>query len=131
VKQLRQCCRKALTMYLVLAMLVLGCFPYDAMAVMIPSDLESAGVAIGMDRAADIQKIQAALESKLVMQRLTDLGLSVDEVQQSMAKLTTQELHSVASNLDGLQTGGDFGLVIGILVVVVLVLLIVFLAKRA
>ena len=131
MKQLRQCCRKALTMYLVLAMLVLGCFPYDAMAVMIPSDLESAGVAIGMDRAADIQKIQAALESKLVMQRLTDLGLSVDEVQQSMAKLTTQELHSVASNLDGLQTGGDFGLVIGILVVVVLVLLIVFLAKRA
>lgn len=131
MKQLHQCFRKALTIYLVLALLVLGCLPYDAMAVMIPSDLDSAGVAIGMDRAADIQKIQTALESKLVMQRLTDLGLSVEEVQQSMAKLTTQELHNVAANLDGLQTGGELGLIIGILVVVVLVLLIVFLAKRA
>ncbi|HEY3198507.1 MAG TPA: PA2779 family protein [Nitrospirales bacterium] len=131
MKQLRQCCRKALTIYLILAMLVLGCLPYDAMAVMIPSDLENAGVSIGMDRDADIQKIQMVLESKLVMQRLSDLGLSVEEVQQSMAKLTTQELHNVASNLDGLQAGGDLGLVIGILVVVVLVLLIIFLAKRA
>jgi hypothetical protein len=120
-----------LTIYLILAMLVLGCLPYDAMAVMIPSDLENAGVSIGMDRDADIQKIQMVLESKLVMQRLSDLGLSVEEVQQSMAKLTTQELHNVASNLDGLQAGGDLGLVIGILVVVVLVLLIIFLAKRA
>jgi hypothetical protein len=130
VKQLQQCFRKALAIYLILALLVLGCLPYNAMAVLIPSD-SSAAEAIGLDRYADIQKIQTALESKLVVQRLTDLGLSVEEVQQSMSKLTTQELHDVASNLDGLQAGGDLGLVIGVLVVVVLVLLVIFLAKRA
>jgi hypothetical protein len=119
-----------LAIYLILALLVLGCLPYNAMAVLIPSNLDGAAE-VGLDRDADIHKIQTALESKLVQQRLTDLGLSVEEVQQSMAKLTTQELHDVASNLDALQAGGELGLVIGVLVVVVLVLLVIFLAKRA
>jgi len=101
------------------------------MAAMIPSELDSAAMTSVMDRAADIQTIQHVLESKVVAQRLTDLGLSVEEAQQSMAKLTTQELHQIASNLDGLQSGGELGLIIGILVVVILVLLIIFLAKRA
>ena len=130
MKQLQRCFRKALAIYLILALLVLGCLPYNAMAVLIPSNLDGAAE-VGLDRDADIHKIQTALESKLVQQRLTDLGLSVEEVQQSMAKLTTQELHDVASNLDALQAGGELGLVIGVLVVVVLVLLVIFLAKRA
>ena len=130
MKQLQRCFRKALAIYLILALLVLGCLPYNAMAVLIPSNLDGAAE-VGLDRDADIHKIQTALESKLVQQRLTDLGLSVEEVQQSMAKLTTQELHDVASNLDALQAGGELGLLIGVLVVVVLVLLVIFLAKRA
>lgn len=131
MKQLRLYFRNALVIYLVLALMVLGCLPIDVMAAIIPSDPETAGVTVGMDRVADIQKIQTALESKLVVQRLTDLGLTVEEVQQAMAQLTTQELHDIASNLDGVQTGGDVGLIIGVLVVVILVLLIIFLAKRA
>ena len=63
-------------------------------------------------------------------QRLTDLGLSMQEVQQSMAKLTTEELHQIATNLDGLQAGGDVGIIIAVLLVIALVLLIIFLAKR-
>jgi len=131
MKQLRLCFRKALVIYLILALTVLGCLPIDVMAAIIPSDLETASVTVGMDRVADIEKIQSALESKLVVQRLTDLGLTVEEVQQAMAKLTTQELHDIASNLDGVQAGGELGLIIGVLVVVILVLLIIFLAKRA
>jgi len=131
MKELRLCFRKALVIYLVLALMVLGCLPTDVMAAIIPSDLDTASVTVGMDRVADIQKIQTALESKLVVQRLTDLGLTVEEVQQAMAKLTTQELHDIASNLDGVQAGGELGLIIGVLVVVILVLLIIFLAKRA
>jgi len=131
MKQLRLCFRKALVIYLILALTVLGCLPIDVMAAIIPSDLETASVTVGMDRVADNQKIQTALESKLVVQRLTDLGLTVEEVQQAMAKLTTQELHDIASNLDGVQAGGELGLIIGVLVVVILVLLIIFLAKRA
>ena len=131
MKELRLCFRKALVIYLVLALMVLGCLPTDVMAAIIPSDLDTASVTVGMDRVADIQKIQTALESKLVVQRLTDLGLTVEEVQQAMAKLTTQELHDIASNLDGVQAGGELGLIIGVPVVVILVLLIIFLAKRA
>jgi hypothetical protein len=114
-----------------MALMVLGCLPYDLMAAMIPSELDSGAMASALDRSADIETIQHVLESKVVAQRLADLGLSVEEVQQSMSKLTSQELHQIASNLDGLQSGGDLGLIVGILVVVVLVLLIIFLAKRA
>ncbi len=131
MKCLRPLFRKALSLYLIIALMALGCLPYDLMAAMIPSELDSSGTASAIDRSADIQTIQHVLESKVVAQRLADLGLSVEEVQQSMSKLTSQELHQIASNLDGLQTGGDFGLIIGVLVVVVLVLLIIFLAKRA
>lgn len=131
MKELRLLFRKALCVYLIMALMVLGCLPYDLMAAMIPSELESAGMASAMNRTADIETIQHVLESKVVAQRLADLGLSIEEVQQSMSKLTTQELHQIASNLEGLQSGGDLGLIVGILVVVVLVLLIIFLAKRA
>ena len=131
MKCLRPLFRKALSLYLIIALLALGCLPVNLMAAMIPSDLDSAGMASAINRSADIQTIQHVLESKVVAQRLTDIGLSIEEVQQSMSKLTTQELHQIANNLDGLQTGGDFGLLIGVLVIVVLVLLIIFLAKRA
>jgi hypothetical protein len=131
VKRLRLLCRKALSVYLIMALMVLGCLPYDLMAAMIPSELDGSGMASGMNRSADIETIQHVLESKVVAQRLADLGLSIEEVQQSMSKLTTQELHQIASNSDGLQAGGDLGLIVGVLVVVVLVLLIIFLAKRA
>jgi uncharacterized protein DUF6627 len=131
MKELRLCFRKALVIYLILALTVMGSLPTVVMAAIIPSDLETASVTVGMDRIADIQKIQTALESKLVVQRLTDLGLTVEEVQQAMAQLTTQELHDIASNLDGVQAGGDVGLIVGVLVIVILVLLIIFLAKRA
>jgi hypothetical protein len=131
VKWLRPLFRKALCVYLIIALMALGCLPYTLMAAMIPSELDSPGMASAIDRSADIQTIQHILESKVVAQRLTDLGLSIEEVQQSMSKLTTQELHQIASNMEGVQTGGELGLIIGILVVVILVLLIIFLAKRA
>jgi uncharacterized protein DUF6627 len=131
VKELRAGFRKGLALYLCLALLILGCLPVDLMAAMIPNDFSSVGVPGVIDRAADIEKIQRVLESKIVAQRLHDLGLSAGDVQLAMAKLTPQELHDVATNLDGLQSGGEVGLIIGILVIVILVLLIIFLAKRA
>ncbi|TLY37043.1 MAG: hypothetical protein E6K60_05975 [Nitrospirae bacterium] len=130
MRQLRLCIRKSLAIYLIMALLVLGSLPTDLMAALIPSDLDAAGLMVGADRLADIQKIQSVLESKVVAQRLTDLGLSMQEVQQSMAKLTTEELHQIATNLDGLQAGGDVGIIIAVLLVIALVLLIIFLAKR-
>jgi hypothetical protein len=130
VKGLSPLFRKALAVYLILALIVLGCLPCDLMAAMIPSELDAATLG-AIDRAADIETIQRVLESKIVAQRLTDLGLSVEEVQQSMAKLTTEDLHQVAMNMDGLQAGGELGLIIAVLVIIALVFLIIFLAKRA
>lgn len=130
MKQLREGLRKSLAVYLCFALLILGCLPVDLMAAMIPTDLSMVSPG-AIDRAADIEKIQRVLESKIVAQRLHDLGLSAGDVQLAMAKLTPQELHDVATNLDGLQSGGELGLIIAILVIVILVLLIIFLAKRA
>ena len=73
MRQLRLCIRKSLAIYLIMALLVLGSLPTDLMAALIPSDLDAAGLMVGADRLADIQKIQSVLESKVVAQRLTDL----------------------------------------------------------
>jgi hypothetical protein len=77
-------------------------------------------------RAADVEKIQAALELKLVQQRLQDLGFSTDEITARLSQLTDEQIHSIAARLDDLKVGGDgLGIVIAILVIIVLVIVII------
>jgi len=54
-----------------------------------------------------LQGIQRTLETKLVSQRLKEMGLTSDEVRARVGQLTDEEIHLLASNLDGLQVGGD------------------------
>jgi uncharacterized protein DUF6627 len=131
MKRLRMALRQGLVLYLSLALLILGGLPENVAAALIPSNVGTADGGATIDRAADRQTIQRVLESKVVVQRLTDLGLSVDEVQASMDKLSPEDLHQIATNMDGVQAGGGVvGFVFVVLVLVVLVLLIVYLAKR-
>ncbi|HAH08316.1 MAG TPA: hypothetical protein DCM05_17625 [Elusimicrobia bacterium] len=82
-----------------------------------------------LDRAADMKTIQSALESKVVRQRLRELGLPEDQVEARLSKLSDQEVHQLATQIHTLNPGGDLT-VIGILVAVVLVLLIIYLVRR-
>ncbi len=80
------------------------------------------------DRERDIQTVRAALENKVVRQRLADLGLTKEQIESRMGKLDNQKLHQVATQIEKQNPAGDGA--IGILVIVVLVLLIIYLFRR-
>ncbi len=108
--------------YLAFAMFAIGIVP-RAEAGLAGSEPLAASAT---DRAADAQRIQALLESKLVRQRLLDLGYTVEEVSAKLGEISDQQLHTLAMSLDSLRTGGDgVGLVIALLVVAILVVILI------
>ncbi|MGB7032302.1 MAG: PA2779 family protein [Syntrophobacteria bacterium] len=84
----------------------------------------------GLMRNQDIQTIQKALESKIVKQRLQDLGFSEEEIQERLNQLSDEEVHSLAMQIDSLSQGGILGVVIAVLIIVVLVLVIMKLMDK-
>lgn len=111
--------------YMVAAMLVISIAP-RLEAAFSPSEALMLSPAA---RVADVAKVQAALENKLIRQRLQDLGFSADEVTARLSQLTDQQIHSIAQKLDELKVGGDgMGFVIGILVIIALILVIIHLS---
>ena len=127
---MRHLCTKGLIIYFVVWLIVIGCFPTEGMAMLVPSDTALAGPSAGT-RVTDVQHIQAQLESKLVAQRLSDVGLTPSEVQDRLASLNDDQLHQVAHSLDGLQPGGELILILAIIGAVVVVLAIIGLARQA
>ena len=107
--------------YLVFAMFIIGIAP-KADAGFSPSDVIAA---VKSDRAADIDKIQAAIESKVVRDRLERLGFTQDEISGRLAQLSDNQLHNLALDIDQLKVGGDgFGIVIGLLIIAILIVLL-------
>jgi hypothetical protein len=110
---------KMLSLYLVCAMFLLT-LPVQGWAMFIPADQASPA------RQADLGAIQKTLESSVVQQRLMDYGLSSEEALARINRLSDEQTHKLAANLDSLQAGADgvdtlvFLLVVVILVVVVL-----------
>jgi hypothetical protein len=87
---------KALSLYLVFAMFLLT-LPMQGWAMFIP-----AGQATHV-KQADLDIIQKTLESSVVKQRLADLGLSSEEAMARIGKLSDEQIHQLAENLDSLQ----------------------------
>lgn len=108
---------KLLCAYLVAAVVVLS-LPAQGWAMFIPSGQDA--------RGTDLAKIQTALETTVVKQRLTDLGLSNEEAMTRMKMLNDEQIHQFASKLDSVQAGADtvgtllFILLLGVIVVGVL-----------
>jgi Flp pilus assembly protein TadB len=107
---------KLLSLYLVFAMFLLA-LPVQGWAMFIPAG-QTASV-----RQADMDIIQKTLESNLVKQRLMDFGLSSDDAMVRLSRLSNEQIHQLATNLDSLQAGADDGL--GVLIFLVLVAIIV------
>ena len=84
------------------------------------------------NKDADMDAIQQSLENKMVVERLEALGYSKEEISDRLAMLTPEERHDLATRIDSLHSGqGAWGIVIGVLVVVLIVLLILhFTDKR-
>ena len=117
--------RKCVLWYLVVAMLIIGITP-RLEAAFAPSE---ALVLSSAARSTDAATVQAALENKLVRQRLQDLGFSADEITARLYQLSDEQLHSIAQKLDDLKVGSDgFGVVIAVLVIIALVLVIIHLS---
>lgn len=79
------------------------------------------------NRELAILKLQTFLDRSDVGEKLAESGYSVAEVKDRMASLSDVEIQHLSSELDNATYGGSIG---GILIVVVLVLLIIYLAKR-
>ena len=78
------------------------------------------------ERAADLAKIQRALESKTIEQRLMDYGLSPEEALMKVNSLSDDQIHLFAAKIDALQAGGMSSdkIIIILLIVVIIVILI-------
>ncbi|RJQ56498.1 MAG: hypothetical protein C4526_01615 [Nitrospiraceae bacterium] len=116
--------KKSVVWYLVLAMFAIATAP-RAEGAFIPSG----AIELSKDqRASDLGKIQNLLETKLVRQRLLDLGFNADEAKERLSLLSDTQLHSYAQQLDTIRAGGDsIGAVIGVLIIIILVLVILHL----
>ena len=114
---------KHVTWYLVVAMFVIGITPRVYAGF-------SASEVVGfsaIDRASDLGKIQNAIETKMIGERLKQIGLTPDEIQKKLSQLGDQQIHQLAQQLDELRVGGDsgwvaFGIVMGLAAIAVLVI---------
>ena len=112
---------KHLSWYLIIAMFIIGIAP-KADAGIAPSEII---VMSQVDRAADIEKIQKVLETKMVRERLEKLGYAQEEINSRLTQLNDQQMHNLALQIDDMKVGGDLGIVIALLVIVILVVLFI------
>jgi hypothetical protein len=114
-------------LYVSIWLIVVGAIPDQASAMLITSSPSDAA----LSRTGDLQTIQTSLESKVVSQRLSDLGFTPSQVKERLASLNDEQIHQVAQNLDGVQPGGELILILAIIGAVVVVLAIIGLARQA
>jgi hypothetical protein len=99
---------KHITWYCIVAMFVIGITPrvYGGFS---PSDFVGPS---SVDRVSDLEKIQHVIETKKIGERLTQMGLTPDEIQKKLTLLSDQQIHQLALQLDELKVGGDAGWVV-------------------
>ena len=97
-----------------------------ASAMMAPTQM--AIVQAAASRSADLKTIQTALENKMVRQRLAQMGLSTDQVNQRLDRLSDQKLHQAALQIEKQSPAADSSdTAITILIVVAVVAVIIWL----
>jgi len=116
--------------YLALCLMLLGSFPGEVFAGMVPSHVIYSRN--GSDRGDDLEQIRQVLETRLVSERMADLGLNRTEIDTRLALLDDDALHEVATDLKLLQKGSDgvLGTVIALLVIAILVVVLLQLSGR-
>jgi len=122
---LKELLKQSLIGYLMVAVVVLTAFPTDVHAMFLPSSVYLAQGDSSLDRQENLEKLQTLLESRLISQRLSDLGFSQGEVSSRLNQLSDEQIHYFASHLESVQTGGDgLGVIIALLVIAILVVIL-------
>ena len=114
---------KQISRCLVVVMFIIGIVP-NVEAGFAPSDMIALSPG---DRAADLDKIQKVLETKMVGERLGKLGYTEEEINSRFARLSDEQMHELALKLDEVKVGGDSGLGIVIALLVIGILVVLFL----
>ena len=120
---------RTVIIYLCMALLVIGAFPADSFAMYLSSS-SPASISVHSDSASreqNISNIQKVLETKVLQQRLKDLGLTAEQISSRISQLTDAQLHQISSKIDSMQTGGGddgLGVIIALLVIAILVVVL-------
>ena len=117
----RFCFNRPFVCFLTVAFSILS-FASRAPAMFIPSPYGAGGT---NHREADLEKIQKFLESKLVQHKLSQLGLSREQIEERLHQLDNEQIHQIASQIDALEAGGDS--TAAWIIVLILLAVIVFL----
>jgi Family of unknown function (DUF6627) len=121
---------KPLSICLVAALIVISTMAGPAEAMFLPSSPQAAVTPL-FGRAADLARIQNALESRTIQQRLLDYGLSPEKTMAKLNSLSDEQVHQLAVHIDAVQAGGHRGLGLEeILIILLLVLLILLLVQN-
>jgi ribose 1,5-bisphosphokinase PhnN len=96
---------------------ILGFMPCISDASVVPTEKMT------YDREADLARIQVVLEKKVVAQRLADFGLTQAEVNHRLDRLTDEQVHQIAAEIDELAPGGQETFIILLLLILIVVLL--------
>ncbi|MEK6560284.1 MAG: PA2779 family protein [Nitrospirota bacterium] len=133
VKKLGILLGRSITVYLIVAMFVIASIPAQSAAMFISSDsIGVSSVDAVVDSVSDIAKVNTFLESKIVRQRLSDFGLTADEISSRLNSFSSDQLHKIATHIDQVDAGGNdpLGIIITLLVIAILVIVVLKLMGR-
>lgn len=106
---------------------MLSNIPQVAFAETAEKMISTAEVVDSMSRSQAEERVRRHLDREDLRNEFLKLGVSPDEVSSRVASLSATELNRLADQMDQARYGGD---VVGLLVVALLVLLIIYFAKR-
>jgi hypothetical protein len=105
--------------------------PSEGWAMLAPPQVTTDAQQINSNRAEDLKTIQAALESKIVRQRLSEYKLTQEQIDTRLSKLSDAQVHQTAMQIRTVTPGGDGGdFLITVLVIAILVALFMYIFKR-
>jgi hypothetical protein len=119
---------RVVLIYVMLCVLATGTTPVNSFAMLTPADETIALAGTDVNRLEDLQTVRKVLEHKIVKQRLQDLGLSTEEINTRLNRLSDGQLHLMAMQVNALIPAGDDGVVWTIVGILLIILLVVLLA---
>lgn len=119
---------RQIAIVLAFGIFLIGSIPAESMAYVVGSESVEAAM---VDRSADMATVQRVLESKIISQKLGSLGLTHEEINERLDKLTNDELHQFAGQLDSLYPGGDaLSTIVVLLIIAILVLVLLKMTNK-
>jgi hypothetical protein len=113
--------------YVMFCVLATGTIPLNSFAMLTPADETMVSTGSEVNRLEDLKTVRKVLEHKVVKQRLQDIGLSEEEINTRLGRLSDGQLHLMAMQVNALIPAGDDGVIwtiVGILLIIILVVLL-------